>query len=99
MNSSSETASKAGSTQADAGARRIAVVGIVVTERLKSAPKVNQVLSDYAHIIIGRMGIPYRDRCVSVIALIVDGDTDNLGAMTGKLGSIPGVKVRTAITV
>ncbi|HHY11095.1 MAG TPA: CopG family transcriptional regulator [Firmicutes bacterium] len=79
-------------------ARRIGVVGIVVRDRLKSAPQVNQVLSAYAHVIIGRMGIPYRDRGISVIALIVDGDTDTLGAMTGKLGSLQGVKVKTAIT-
>lgn len=96
MNGNKDIGSK-GPVQTDA--RRIAVVGIVVTDRLKTAPKVNQVLSDYAHIIIGRMGIPYRDRGVSVIALIVDGDTDTLGAMTGKLGSISGVRVRTAITV
>ncbi len=83
----------------EAEAKRIGVVGIVVTDRLKSAPKVNQVLSDYAHVIVGRMGIPYRGRGVAVISLIVDGDTDTLGAMTGKLGSLPGVKVKTAITV
>ncbi len=83
----------------EANTKRIGVVGIVVMDRLKSAPKVNQVLSSYAHVIIGRMGIPYQGRGVSVIALIVDGDTDTLGAMTGKLGSLPGVKVRTAITV
>ncbi|NLC16046.1 MAG: CopG family transcriptional regulator, partial [Firmicutes bacterium] len=46
----------------------------------------------------GRMGIPYRDRGVSVIALIVDGDTDVLGAMTGKLGGVPGVRVLSALT-
>lgn len=79
--------------------RRIAVVGIVITDRQRCAPRVNQVLSEYAHIIVGRMGIPYRERGISVIALIVDGDTDALGAMTGKLGGIPGVKVKTAIAV
>ncbi|HHT84415.1 MAG: TM1266 family iron-only hydrogenase system putative regulator [Bacillota bacterium] len=99
MSCDRESVSGTGGRQVEAGPRRIGVVGIVVTERLKSAPRVNQVLSDYAHIIIGRMGIPYRERGISVIALIVDGDTDTLGAMTGKLGGIPGVKVRTAITV
>jgi len=81
------------------GEQRIGVVGIVVRDRLTSAPKVNQILSEYAHIIIGRMGVPYRDRGISVIALIVDGDTDTLGAMTGKLGALSGVRVKTAITV
>ncbi|MGI6621270.1 MAG: TM1266 family iron-only hydrogenase system putative regulator [Bacillota bacterium] len=99
MSRDKESVAGAEGRQAEADARRIAVVGIAVTQRLKTAPRVNRVLSDYAHIIIGRMGIPYRERGISVIALIVDGDTDTLGAMTGKLGSIPGVKVRTAITV
>jgi putative iron-only hydrogenase system regulator len=44
------------------------------------------------------MGIPYRERGVAVIALIVDGTTDTIGALTGKLGSLPGVKVRAALT-
>jgi len=79
--------------------KRIGVIGIVVTDRLKNAPAVNQVLSAYGSVIVGRIGIPYRDRGISVISLIVDGDTDTLGAMTGKLGSIPGVKVKTALMV
>jgi len=72
--------------------KRVGVVGIVIENRLKTAPKVNQILSAYGHIIVGRMGIPYKDRGICVISLIVDGDTDTLGAMTGKLGSIPELK-------
>ncbi len=78
--------------------RRVGVVAIVVEDRHKSAPRVNQLLGDYGDIIVGRMGVPYRDRGISVIALIVDGDTDTLGALTGRLGGIPGVKVRSALT-
>lgn len=78
--------------------RRIGVVGIVVTQRTVSARKVQETLSDYADLIVGRMGIPYRERGVSVIALIVDGDTDRLGALAGRLGSLPGVYARTALT-
>lgn len=78
--------------------RRIGVIAIVVKDRHKSAPAVNELLGDYGDIIVGRMGVPYRDRCISVIALIVDGDTDTLGALTGRLGGIPGVKVRSALT-
>jgi putative iron-only hydrogenase system regulator len=74
------------------------VVAVVIQDRLEAAPRVNQVLGDYGDIIVGRMGVPYRDRGLSVIALIVDGDTDTLGALTGKLGGIAGVKVRTALT-
>jgi len=77
---------------------RIGVVGIVVEERGKSVKKINSILSEYSKIIVGRLGVPYRERGVSVIAIIVDGTTDEIGAMTGKLGSIPGVKVRSALT-
>jgi putative iron-only hydrogenase system regulator len=48
-------------------------------------------------MIIGRMGLPYRERNVSVISLIVDGTTDELGALTGKLGNLPKVTVKSAL--
>ena len=79
--------------------KRVSVIGIVVFDREKAAEKVNTLLSQYAHIIVGRMGIPYRERGISVIALIVDATTDELGALTGKLGKINGVKVKSAVTV
>lgn len=78
--------------------RRIAVVGILVEDRLRAAPKVNEILSAYADMILGRMGVPYREKNVAVIALIVDGTTDEIGGLTGKLGSLKGVKVRSAVT-
>lgn len=77
--------------------KRIGVAAIVVQDRLNAAPAVNRILSDYAAVIVGRMGVPYRDRGVSVMALILDGDTDTIGAMTGKLGSIAGVKSRVTL--
>ncbi len=77
---------------------RIGVVGIVVENRSETAPKVNDILGMYADIIVGRMGIPYRAKNVAVIALIVDGSTDAIGALTGKLGALPGVKVKSALT-
>jgi len=77
--------------------KRLGVVGIVV-EDISSASKVNTILHDYAHIIVGRMGIPYRDRGVSIISLTVDGNTDQISAMTGKLGKINGISVKTALT-
>ncbi len=78
--------------------RRIGVVGVVVTRREEAAGRVQDVLSDYADVIVGRMGIPYRERGVAVIALIVDGGTDRLGALSGRLGSLEGVHVRSALT-
>jgi len=78
--------------------RRIGVVGIVIEERENVAQAVNEILSAHGAVIVGRMGVPYRQRGVSVIALIVDGNTDEIGALTGRLGSLNGVKVKTAIT-
>lgn len=77
--------------------RRIGVIGIVLEHR-GAAPLLNEILGQYASIIVGRMGIPYRERNLAVIALIVDGTTDEVGALTGKLGNLPGVMVKSALT-
>lgn len=76
---------------------RIGVIGIVVEDRENAARKINGILSEYAEIIVGRMGVPYRERNLSVISLIIDGTTDEIGAMTGKLGGIKGVQVKSAL--
>lgn len=76
--------------------KRLGVVGIVV-EDLASAPEVNAILHDSAPVIVGRMGIPYRERGVSIVSLIVDGTTDELSALTGRLGRVPGISVKTAL--
>lgn len=75
--------------------KRIGVVGIVV-ESKENVPRLNAILSEYSDFIVGRMGVPYKER--SVIALIVDGTTDGIGALTGKLGNLPGIIVKTALT-
>ncbi|NLZ51682.1 MAG: CopG family transcriptional regulator [Thermoanaerobacteraceae bacterium] len=77
--------------------KRIGVVGIVV-EDLESAGAVNSILHEYSQIIVGRMGIPYREKGISVISLIVDGTTDEISAMTGKLGKVKAVSVKSAMT-
>jgi putative iron-only hydrogenase system regulator len=77
--------------------KRIGVIAIVI-ENINNANTVNNILHDYAQTIVGRMGIPYRERGVSVISLIVDGSMDEISAMTGKLGKIDGVTVKSAIT-
>ncbi|HBX23333.1 MAG TPA: CopG family transcriptional regulator [Desulfotomaculum sp.] len=76
--------------------RRIGVIGLVVEQREK-ANSINAILSAYGDVIVGRMGIPYRERGLSVISLIVDGSTDEIGALTGKLGQIGGVRVKSAL--
>lgn len=77
---------------------RIAVLGIVINNREENSKKVNNILSDFAHIIVGRMGIPYKEKGISVISIIVDGNNDEIGALSGKLGNIKGIKSKVAIT-
>lgn len=77
---------------------RLAVIGIVVSNREEISSRVNETLSSFGNIIVGRMGIPYKERNVSVISIIVDGTTDDIGALTGKLGNIKGIKVKVALT-
>jgi putative iron-only hydrogenase system regulator len=76
---------------------RLGVVAVFVENRLDTAPRVNDILSQYGRILVGRMGIPYKERNLSVIAVIVDGSNDDIGALTGKLGAIPGVSVKAAL--
>jgi len=77
--------------------KRLGVIGIVIEDRQVVA-QVNQILSEHAEMIIGRMGLPHQTREISVISLIVDGTTDQVGALTGKLGNIAQVTVKSALT-
>ena len=76
---------------------RLGIVGIIVEDREKSAA-LNAILHQYAEIIVGRLGIPYRDRGVSIISLAVDGSNEDISAMTGKIGQLEGVSVKSVIT-
>ncbi len=77
--------------------KRIGVVGIVI-EDLTHIFEVNEILHQFAFVIVGRMGIPYKERGVNVISLIVDGTTDEIGALTGKLGKIKNISVKSALS-
>lgn len=77
--------------------KRIGVVGIVV-ENMNSTLKLNAILHDHADLILGRLGVPYKEKNIRVIALIVEGTTDQIGALTGKLGNLSGVNVKTALS-
>lgn len=79
-------------------AKRIGVIGIVIDEPKTIVDRVNTIISDYSHIIIGRMGVPRHEENVGVIALIIEGTTDEVGALTGRLGNLPGVTVKSALT-
>ncbi|NLX78051.1 MAG: CopG family transcriptional regulator [Clostridiaceae bacterium] len=77
--------------------KRIGVVGIVV-ENMDCTARLNSILHDHADIIIGRLGVPLKERKISVISLIVEGTTDQIGALTGKIGNLPGVNVKSALS-
>ena len=77
--------------------KRLGFVGIIIEDRNKSAQVVNRILMDYGEDIIARVGLPYRDRQCWVITLTVDMTSDQLGALTGKLGAVDSVTVRSAL--
>lgn len=73
---------------------RIAQIGIIV-ESPESVEKMNQILHQYGEYIVGRMGIPYKKRGVSVISIIIDAPSDVISALSGKLGMIEHIKSKT----
>ena len=73
---------------------RVALIGIVV-ENFNSAQEVNEILHNYGQFVIGRMGIPYHKRSVSIISVAVDAPADVISAMSGKLGRLDGVSAKT----
>ena len=76
-------------------ATRVAVMSIIV-EEMDSVEKLNQILHENGRYIIGRMGIPYRQKGVSIISIALDAPQDAISAMSGKIGNLPGVSVKTA---
>lgn len=74
---------------------RIAVIAIVAESR-DHIDEMNHVLSAYGEYIIGRMGIPYPKKGVSLISVAVDAPNETISALTGKLGNIEGINVKTA---
>ena len=74
---------------------RVAVMAIIV-EQLQAAEKLNAVLHEYGEHIIGRMGLPYREKGVHIVSAALDAPQDTIAALAGKLGNIEGVSVKTA---
>lgn len=77
--------------------KRIGIVGIVIEDE-GCIEGINKILHDYENLIIGRLGVPCRERKVSVISLILDGSNDEMSSLTGKLGRISGASVKSMIT-
>ncbi|KAB1443160.1 TM1266 family iron-only hydrogenase system putative regulator [Pseudodesulfovibrio senegalensis] len=77
--------------------KRLGIIGIIIKDRNKAAATVNTILSEYGEMIVGRMGLPFKERGLSIIDLIVEADTDEVGALTGKIGMIDGVQVKSLL--
>ena len=76
---------------------RIAVIGIIVDDKAM-AESVNTLLHQYGDYVIGRMGLPYRERNMSIISVVVDAPSDIISALSGKLGRLPGVSSQALYT-
>ena len=74
---------------------RIAHIGILI-ENTESAEQINQILHEAGAYIVGRMGIPYREKGVSVMSIIMDAPQTVTAAISGKIGNLEGVTVKTA---
>lgn len=74
---------------------RVALIGIIV-ENEDAVEKLNRVLHEYGRYIVGRMGIPYREKKINIISIAVDAPQDIISAMSGKIGKLDGVSAKTA---
>ena len=73
---------------------RLAVISVIVADR-EASPSVNALLTEFGEYIIGRMGIPYREKCVSVISVTMDAPAEVINKLTGKIGMLKGVTAKT----
>ena len=77
--------------------KRIGVIAVIIEHDETNVAQVNAILSDFAQDIKGRMGIPKVEEGINVISLIVDSDSYTIGAVTGKLGKVKGVTVKSML--
>lgn len=76
---------------------RVALIGIIVEKAdAESIRALNHILHEYSAYIIGRMGIPYREKGINIISIAIDAPQDQINALTGKLGRLPGISAKTA---
>ena len=76
---------------------RVAVMGIIV-ERTESVAELNAILHAYGEYLIGRMGLPYRKKNINVISIAVDAPLDVVNTVSGRIGKLPGISVKTALS-
>lgn len=72
---------------------RVAIIGIIV-EDADSIEKLNGIMHSYSEYIIGRMGLPYREKGINIISVAIDAPQDTISALSGKLGKLPGVSTK-----
>lgn len=84
-------------TTVNASPNRIAIVSIIV-EDISSGEKINKILSEHADYIVGRMGIPYRQKSVSVLCVTLDAPIEIINSLTGKIGMLPHVSAKTVVS-
>ena len=73
---------------------RVALIGIIVSSK-ESIEQLNHLLSEYGAYIIGRMGLPYKERNISIISVAMDAPNDVINSLTGKLGMLQGISTKT----
>ena len=74
---------------------RVAVIGIII-ENTDSVESLNAIIHDYRDVVLGRMGIPYKQRGINIVSIAVDAPVAVINALSGKIGRLPGVTVKTA---
>ena len=74
---------------------RVAVMSIIV-EETQMAERINAILHEYGEYIIGRMGLPYRKKNINIISIAIDAPQNAIAALSGKIGGLQGVSVKTA---
>lgn len=73
---------------------RVALIAIIV-EELESVEKLNALLHQYREYVIGRMGVPYKEKKISIISVAIDAPADIISALSGKLGMLKGISTKT----
>lgn len=76
---------------------RVAIMGIII-ENNDSVEEINSYLHEFSEYIVGRMGIPYRDRGINIISIAIDAPQDEVSTLAGKIGNLEGASVRTAFS-
>ena len=74
---------------------RVAILSVIV-EDMDSTEELNSIIHDYSRFVVGRMGLPYRERGINIISLVVDAPQNEISTLSGRIGRLHGVTARTA---